>query len=127
MNLAEIHWTAQSSYPILAALQLLPLLAIVLILSLRGRTAAYPTAIGLAVAELLLAFDLYRHFDPAESAMQLAEQLPLLPLLDYHAAVDGMGVLFILLTAVLSLLLVLYAQVRKLANSTTFLAMVFAI
>jgi NADH-quinone oxidoreductase subunit M len=127
MNLAEIHWTAQSSYPILAALQLLPLLAIVLILSLRGRAAVYPTAIGLAVAELLLSFDLYRHFDPAESAMQLAEQLPLLPLLDYHAAVDGMSVLFILLTAVLSLLLVLYAQVRKLANSTTFLAMVFAI
>jgi len=127
MNLAEIHWTAQSSYPILATLQLLPLLAIVLILSLRGRAAVYPTAIGLAVAELLLAFDLYRHFDPAESAMQLAEQLPLLPLLDYHAAVDGMSVLFILLTAVLSLLVVLYAKVRKLANSANFLAMVFAI
>ena len=127
MNLAEIHWTAQSSYPILATLQLLPLLAIALILLLRGKVALYPVAIGLAVAELLLAIDLYRHFDAAEAAMQLAEQLPLLPLLGYHAAVDGMGVLFILLTAVLSLLVLLYARVRKLADSTTFLAMVFAI
>ena len=127
MNLAEIHWTTQSSYPILATLQLLPLLAIMLILSLRGKVTLYPVAIGLAVAELLLAFDLYRHFDPAESAMQLAEQLPLLPLLGYHAAVDGMSILFILLTAVLSLLVVLYAKVRKLANSANFLAMVFAI
>jgi len=127
MNLAELHWTTQSSYPILATLQLLPLLAIVMILSLRGRAAVYPVAIMLAVTELLLAFDLYRHFDPVESAMQLAEQLPLLPLLSYHAAVDGMGVLFILLTAVLSLLVVLYAKVRKLADSATFLAMVFAI
>ena len=127
MNIAELHWTTQSSYPILATLQLLPLLAIVLIASLRGRAAVYPVAIGLAVTELLLAFDLYRHFDSAESAMQLAEQLPLLPLLGYHAAVDGMSVLFILLTAVLSLLVVLYAKVRKLTDSAMFLAMVFAI
>ncbi len=127
MNLTEIHWTAQSGYPILATLQLLPLLAIALILSLRGRAGLYPTAIVLAVAELLLAFDLYRHFDATNPAMQLAEQLPLLPLLAHHTAVDGMSVLFMLLTAVLSLLLVLYAKVRKLADQATFLAMVFAI
>jgi len=127
MNLAELHWTTQSSYPILAALQLLPLVASVLLASLRGRAAVYPAAIGLGMAELLLALDLYRHFDPAEPAMQLAEQLPLLPLLGYHAAVDGMSVLFILLTAVLSLLLVLYAKVRRLARPATLLTMVFAI
>lgn len=127
MHLAELHWTTQSSYPILATLQLLPLLAIVLILALRGRMALYPVAIGLAVAELLLAFDLYRHFDATQPAMQLAEQLPLLPLLGYHAAVDGMSVLFILVTAVLSLLVILYAKVRELSGSAMFLAMVFAI
>lgn len=127
MNLAELHWTTQSSYPILATLQLLPLLAIGVMIALRNRAALYPAAIGLAVVELLLAFDLYRHFDAAEAAMQLAEELPLLPLFGYHAAVDGMSVLFILLTAVLSLLVVLYARVRKLADSAMFLAMVFAI
>jgi NADH-quinone oxidoreductase subunit M len=127
MNLVEIHWATQSGYPVLAALQLLPLLAIVVLLSLRGRTAVYPVAIGLAMVEMLLALDLYRHFDTAESAMQLAEELSLLPFLGYHAAVDGMSVLFILLTAMLSLLVILYAKVRRLADSATFLAMVFAI
>jgi NADH-quinone oxidoreductase subunit M len=127
MNLAELHWTAQSSYPILATLQLLPLLAIALISALRRRAVMYPAAIGMAVAELLLAFDLYRHFDASDPSMQLAENLQMLPLLNYHAAVDGMSVLFVLLTAVLSLLVVLYARVRKLANSAAFLTVVFAI
>jgi len=124
MQLAELHWTAQSSYPILTALQLLPLLSVLLLMLLRGKALLYPAAITLAVAELLLAVDLFRCFDPATPAMQLAERLPLF---SYHAAVDGMSVLFILLTAVLSLLIVLYAQVRKLSGSSTFLAMVFGI
>ena len=127
MDMAELHWTAQSSYPILATLQLLPLLAIVLLLSLRKRSALYAVAIGLALAELLLSIDLYQRFNPLEPALQFAERLPLLPVLGYHAAVDGMSVLLMLLTSLLSLLVVLYARVRKLARSATFLAMVFAI
>ena len=127
MHLGEIHWTAQSSYPILAMLQLLPLLAVPLLLSLRNRSALYAVAIGLALAELLLSIDLYQRFNPLEPALQFAERLPLLPILGYHAAVDGMSVLLILLTSLLSLLVVLYARVRKLARSATFLAMVFAI
>ena len=112
MDMAELHWTAQSSYPILATLQLLPLLAIVLLLSLRKRSALYAVAIGLALAELLLSIDLYLRFNPLEPSLQLAERLPLLPVLDYHAAVDGMSVLLMLLTSLLSLLVVLYARVR---------------
>ena len=127
MDMAELHWTAQSSYPILATLQLLPLLAIPLLLSLRNRSALYAAAIGLALTELLLTIDLYLRFNPMEPALQFAERLPLLPVLGYHAAVDGMSVLLMLLTSLLSLLVVLYARVRKLARSATFLAMVFAI
>ena len=127
MELAQIHWTAQSGYPILATLQLLPLLAVPLLMSLRNRSALYAVAISLSLAELLLSIDLYQRFNPMEPALQLAEQLPLLPVLGYHAAVDGMSVLLILLTSLTSLLVVLYARVRKLARSATFLAMVFAI
>jgi len=118
---------AQASYPVLATLQLLPLVAIGLLTLLRGKRLLYPVAIGLSLLEFLLACKLYRLFDAANLSLQLAERLPLLPFLDYHAAVDGMSVLFILLTAVISLLVVLYAQVRQLANSSAFLAMVFAI
>jgi NADH-quinone oxidoreductase subunit M len=127
MDLSEIHWTAQSGYPVLATLQLLPLAAVVVLLLLRGRRLLYPAAIGLALLEFLLASDLFRLFDAASSSLQLAERLPLLPFLAYHAAVDGMSVLFVLLTAMISLLVVLYAKVKRLANSPAFLALVFAI
>ena len=127
MQLAELHWSAQSSYPILATLQLLPLLAVPLLLSLRKQSVLYGVAISLALAELLLSIDLYQHFNPLQPALQLAERLPLLPALGYHAAVDGMSVLLMLLTSLLSLLVVLYARIRKLARSATFLATVFTI
>jgi NADH-quinone oxidoreductase subunit M len=124
---AELHWTTQSAYPVLAALQLLPLLSAALILALRDRLSLYPPAIGLAVAQLLLTLDLYRRFDATNPALQLAERLELLPMFNYHAAVDGMSVLFILLTSVISLLLVVYSKVRALSNSASFLALVFTI
>jgi len=127
MDISELHWTAQAGYPVLAALQLLPLAAVGVLPLLRGKRLLYPVAIGLSLGEFLLACDLYRLFDATNAALQLAERLSLLPFLDYHTAVDGMSVLFVLLTTVLSLLVVLYAQVRKLADSSAFLAMVFAI
>jgi NADH-quinone oxidoreductase subunit M len=127
MGISELHWTTQAGYPVLATLQLLPLAAVVLLLLLRDNRLLYPAAIGLSLLEFLLACDLYRLFDAASSSLQLAERLPLLPFVNYHAAADGMSVLFVLLTTVLSLLVVLYARVRRLANSSDFLAMVFAI
>ena len=127
MTVAELHWTTQSGYPILTALQLLPLLGSLMIFLLRDRSGFYPAAIGVAMAELLLSVDLYRRFNPGETAMQLAEQLTLFPLPGYHAAVDGMSVLFVLLTAVLSALLVLYARVLRLARLPRLLSVVLAI
>ncbi len=127
MGMNEIHWTVQSAYPVLATLQLLPLAAVVVLLLLRGRRLLYPAAVGMALLELLLAGDLFRLFDATSSSLQLAERLPLLFFPDYHAAVDGMSVLFILLTAIISLLVVLYAKVKRLENSRAFLAPAFAI
>jgi NADH-quinone oxidoreductase subunit M len=127
MDISELHWTVQAGYPVLAALQLLPLAGVLLLILLRGKRLLFPFAIGLSLLEFLLAVDLYRLFDATSSSLQLAERVPLLPFLDYHAAVDGMSVLFVLLTATLSLLVVLYAKDRGLANSAAFLVMVFAI
>ena len=73
MEITELHWTSQSTYPILAALQLLPLLATLLILVVRKRRGLPLIAAGFAFVELLLAVDLYRHFDSTQTAMQLAE------------------------------------------------------
>lgn len=127
MDISELHWTAQAGYPVLATLQLLPLAAVVVLLLLRGKRLLYPAAIGLALLEILLACDLYRLFDAASTSLQLGERLSLLPFLAYHAAADGMSVLFVLLTAMISLLVVLYAKVKGLSGSAAFLAVVFAI
>ena len=127
MSITELHWSAQAGYPVLATLQLLPLAAVALILALRRSEQLIGVGVAAALAELLVAFDLYRHYDPHNSALQFAEKVHLLGFFDYHAAVDGIGILFILLSALLTLMVVLYAGVRKLANTGRLLAMIFAV
>jgi NADH-quinone oxidoreductase subunit M len=127
MVISEIHWTVQSGYPILAALQLLPLVSMLLIVTLRPQKMLVPVAITMASLELLLAVTLLHKFDTGIMAMQFAERVELLPLLTYHAAVDGVSVLFILLTAVLTLLVIIYAQVRNLHPRGQLMAVVFAL
>ena len=56
--------------------------------------------------------------------MQFAEQWPLLP--GYHAAVDGMSVLFILLSALPPLLLVLYIIGRQLDDTAKLFTVILA-
>ncbi|OQX30738.1 MAG: NADH-quinone oxidoreductase subunit L [Candidatus Sedimenticola endophacoides] len=121
----EILWTEQGGLPILALLQLLPLLTALLVLPLK----AARTRIGLALfgsgAELLLAIHLLAGFDREQSALQFAEHLTLFGPLAYHAAVDGVGVLFVLLTALLSLLMVVYSPIRT-ENAPRLLALILA-
>ncbi len=127
MIISEIHWTVQSGYPILATLQLLPLVSLLLITTLRPQRMLMPTAIMLASLELLLAIVLLNKFDTGITAMQFAERLELLPLLTYHAAVDGISVLFILLTALLTLLVIIYTVVRNMLPRGPLITVVFAI
>jgi NADH-quinone oxidoreductase subunit M len=124
---AELHWTLQAGYPILGTLQLLPVAVMLLLVLLRRSRLVYPVALVLAVAELLVALDLYRHFDSAQEAMQLAERLPFMASLGYHAAADGMTVLFMLLTALLSLMVILYARIRRVSRLWRFLVILFGI
>ena len=127
MGISEIHWSVQSAYPVLAALQVLPLFAVLLLYGMRESNRLYLVATTFAIAELLLAVDLYRIFDHARPAMQLAEQLALLPILNYHAAADGMTVLFMLLTGLLTLLVVLYSRARRIIKPHRFLVITFTV
>lgn len=126
MTITEIHWTSQASFPILASLQFLPLLVVVLMLLVNKHkqpgTILILPLIG-AVIELALAISLYQHYDIHNTAMQLAEQVSLLQPLQYHAAVDGLGVMFILLTAFLNLMMVLYSHVIPLEHRRRLLAL----
>ena len=127
MVLSELHWTAQSAYPILSVLQLLPLIAMALMFLLRHRSGAYPLGVMAALADLMLALDLYRMHDHGSGAMQFAEQLHLFGPFGYHAAADGLTVLFVLLNAVLTLLVVIYSNVRGMQPLSRVLMLVFAV
>lgn len=122
--MTEIHWTAQSAYPILATLQLLPLLAMAAVLFFKER--AFAIAIVASLLELGVVVDLFNNFDPTNPALQFSEQLQLLPPLIYHAAIDGASLLFLLLTAVISVMLILYGRVRPLNPQPQYLAALFA-
>ena len=111
MIITEIHWASQSAYPILTALQVVPLLGLIALYGFRNSKNLINIGIALTLIEMLFAIDLYRHFDQSNSAMQFSEQVSLLAPFSYHAAVDGMSVLFILLTGLLSALVMLYGSI----------------
>lgn len=103
----ELHWSVSSNLPLLAILQLLPLAAAIMLWKVRGHGAVILSAVVMLV-ELLLTFQLTHNFDPGNPALQFSERLTLLHPLNYHAAIDGMSVIFILLSATLGLLVVLF-------------------
>ncbi len=123
----EILWTAQAELPLLALLQLLPLALAILFLFIRNHRVVFPIGVAGAAAELLLAVQIYARFDHTTTALQFAERFRILGAFYYHAAVDGIAVLFILLTALLTFMVVLYGRVRPLKPAWRFQALVFAV
>jgi len=106
----EISWQLLGNYPLLATLQALPLLAAALLAVMRRNELALLVGRVCALLELALAGDLYARLDPAPGVMYFAERFDLFA---YHAAVDGISVLFILLTALLGVLLSFYGMARQ--------------
>lgn len=105
--ISELPWAAQANYPLLATLQWLASAGLLLIM----REAQLALFFGrlCAVAELVVAIDLYRRIDASTGVLQFAERVDALA---YHAAADGITVLFVLLTALLGLLLTFYGMAR---------------
>ena len=108
--MSEISWATQAGYPLLATLQCLPLAATMLLLIMRQHEQALRLGRLFAIAELAVAIDLYGRIDVANGNLQFAERLDLFA---YHAAADGISVLFILLTALLGVLLSFYGMARQ--------------
>lgn len=125
--MSEIFWNQQINVPLLGLMQWLPLIGAGLLHYFGERRGMVSLGRGLVVLELVLAFVLYRHYDATSSAMQLAERLDILGPLAYHAAVDGVSVLFIVLASLITFLVVIYSLVRGLADSVRLLAVVLAI
>ena len=107
-------------FPILEILQLIPFLTTLILWRIRNTPAAIIAIIS-TVAELILAIYLYRIFaenlgNSETVIMQFANKIEL-SFIPYHVAVDGISILFILLTGLLGLLSVLFAIFRKLHNT----------
>ncbi len=101
----------QFGFPILSLLLFLPLLGAIGLWTLRDVDLIRKTALGLAVVELALAVFLLLRFVPESAAMQFSERLNWIPALgiSYHLAVDGISVLFVGLSAFITVLIILYS------------------
>ncbi len=98
-------------FPILTLLVFLPLGGALLIWLLGDRDLIKKLTLAIAVLEMGLAVVVLRGFVPDSAAMQFTEHLQWIPPLgiSYHLAVDGISVLFVGLTAFLTILIVLYS------------------
>ena len=127
MNITELHWTSQSSFPVLASLQLFPIAVAILLFILSDNRKLFGLTILASLTELYLAIKLYLLYDAHNTAMQFAEQFTIWQPIQYHAAIDGISVLFILLTAIINLMTVLYCYVIPIAQRKYFITLLFII
>ncbi|MFM2317863.1 MAG: hypothetical protein RLZZ215_484 [Pseudomonadota bacterium] len=113
-----------ATWPLLSLLQLVPLLAGLLLIRIRGRQAMI-LALVASLLEMALALVLYLNFDSNQAAgvLQFSEQLKFWAALQYHVAVDGMSVLFILLATLLGFLCVVFILFRRLHASSVLAVM----
>ena len=98
-----------AGFPILSLLTWLPLVGVVFIMTVRGteevvaRNAKF-AALWTSLIVLLLSLKLWFGFDPSEAGFQFQEHLTWLPDfgVDYRMGVDGISVLFVLLSTALT-------------------------
>jgi NADH-quinone oxidoreductase subunit M len=125
--MTELHWTMHAPYPLLAVLQLLPLLGALLLVQIGERRGVVLAGRAIVGAEFLVALDLYRRIDVTSPAMQFAERFDFIGPFGYHAGADGLTVLFVLLCALVSLLLSFYPMIRGLDKPARLMTVVLAV
>lgn len=98
-------------FPILSLILFLPLLGAILLALLEEEDLIKNVALGISLVELVLALVVLLRFVPESAAMQFSERLAWIPPLgiSYHLGLDGISVLFVGLTAFLTVLVVLYS------------------
>jgi len=101
----------QFGFPLLTVLVFLPLVGALLLWPQRDADLLKRSALGIAALELILSALLLLRFVPESAAMQFSERAEWIPALgiSYHLAVDGISILFVGLTAFLTVLIVLYS------------------
>ncbi|SJM91704.1 Proton-translocating NADH-quinone oxidoreductase, chain M [Crenothrix polyspora] len=123
MDMTIKLWSESAAFPLLTTLTLIPLLAALAVW--RFKTAEMALRIGFAatLANMALSIYLLMVFDTGNFAIQLAEQFQLAGL-SYSVGVDGANILFIPLTALLTLLTLVYTLITRHATDRLFIASV---
>jgi NADH-quinone oxidoreductase subunit M len=95
-------------YPILTLTTFMPLAGAFLILFLRNGTLIKWLALVTTSATFIISLPIYKHFDKTSYKMQFVEVYTWIPIWDimYKVGVDGISILFIILTTLLSILCV---------------------
>jgi NADH-quinone oxidoreductase subunit M len=106
----------QAGFPLLSMLTFLPLVGVVIILTIRGEEAVVAsnarwTALWTSLLTALLSVVLWAKFDMAEGGFQFNETAAWLPAwgITYKMGVDGISVLFVLLSTLLTPICILAA------------------
>lgn len=112
--------------PILSALVFLPLLAMALAWAVKTARQAFALGVAASALELALAVWLLGAFQSDVPGLQFVVRVPLTSFLSYHLGVDGVSVLFVALTALLTLLVILYGEIVHERPAGLYVASVFA-
>jgi NADH-quinone oxidoreductase subunit M len=121
MDITVNHWSELAAFPLLTALTLVPLASTIAILL--SKSSAVALRFGFAGASLTVLLSLYllAVFDSATPGIHLAEHFNFAGL-SYSVGVDGTNILFIPLTAVLTLLALVYTLITRHATDRLFIA-----
>jgi NADH-quinone oxidoreductase subunit M len=98
-------------FPILSCILFLPVVGAIVLWFVDDEDTVRSSTLTIALVELALSVFVLLRFVPESAAMQFAERVQWIPALgiSYHLAVDGISVLFVGLTAFLTVLVVVYS------------------
>jgi NADH-quinone oxidoreductase subunit M len=121
MDTAITLWSESAAFPLLTTLTLVPLVTMVAILCSRSSAIALRFGFSGALLTALLSIYLLAIFDSGNPGIHLAEQAHF-AWFSYSVGVDGANILFIPLTAVLTLLALIYTLITRHATDRLFIA-----
>ncbi|HBV20943.1 MAG TPA: NADH:quinone oxidoreductase [Nitrosomonas sp.] len=111
-------WSETLAFPVLSAITLVPLIAMVLVILVKSSTVALRLGFVGTILTFLLSIYMLMAFETEGTGIQFYERYQGIGL-TYSVGVDGTNILFILLTAVLSLLALVYTlTTRRVADRT---------
>ncbi len=121
MDITVTPWPESAAFPLLTTLTLVPLASMIAILLSRSSAVALRFGFAGALSTVLLSVYLLTVFDSASPGIHLVEQVNFAGL-SYRVGVDGTNILFIPLTAVLTLLALVYTLITRHVTDRLFIA-----